>query len=358
MAAAFTAYSQAKPNTKALIIHGQLNNYPEKKLVIRLEKGYERYTYDTVSVDQDGRFYLKTYHALGPQMTSIGYNKTSIQDIFVAPGYDLNITADCKDLSTQLVTLKISGAGSESNAYAIQALRIMVADNKPVAWYELSDADLLTFIRHERKAKDSLVQLFFSKPPEHDPYFLYFKKMAGLDNQFMSSYYILIHAEENILTKKFDRNQAIAYVNGNSDQRLLQQNKGEYIQSRNYQFDHNQAIAYVNRSSDQSLLQQNKDEYIRSRGYRLVLNTNLAYQVQLDYLSDSSLRKQPYYALQKAERIYSGKARVFAVYQLITSTNLSPDILHAGSFTELLQHEKSCDRILHGYRDRRNKVLV
>lgn len=102
--------------TEPLILQGQITNSPEKELYLFTDSLGKQKT-DTLWLDNDGRFYLKTYNVIAPQMASIQNRRTQINDFYVAPGYNLTITADATDHLTSIKTTKITDKGAESNLY-------------------------------------------------------------------------------------------------------------------------------------------------------------------------------------------------------------------------------------------------
>ena len=106
-----------KSTTEPLIIHGKLSNSPERKLKIAFYDGHGVVSIDTIFLNPDGTFYLKTYQCTDPQKTGIQQHQTQINDIFVAPGYDLMITGDATSFETLFASVKITGKGATSNRY-------------------------------------------------------------------------------------------------------------------------------------------------------------------------------------------------------------------------------------------------
>ena len=271
-------------NIQPLIIKGQLTDCPEKFLKIFFEQKDGSILIDTIHLDKNGRFYLKTFKIKSPQRTNIQQNQTQINNIFVAPGYNLSITANAKDLKSLLKTTKIKGIGAEVNAYKLISDSVFAAKNDTTHWFELNDKKLLTYVKANRELNDSVLNIAFKKKPVHDPYFSYFRKMAQFDNMFMELYFLVTHV--NINHYGYDR--SVAFVKNNFDNNMLNH------------------IC--------------KDEYLISPDYRtwVIGKEYLNYLVNLDYLKDSTLRDHKNYKLEKAGQLYTGKVKDYVLYKLIT----------------------------------------
>ena len=277
-------------NIKAepLIIKGQLTNCPEKYLRIFFEDKNGALLIDTIPIDKSGNFYLKTFKIKNPQRTSIQQKNIQINDIFVAPGYNLTITGDAKDFISLFKTTKIEGIGAESNNYRAILNLTIAAQLKATPWYELNEDDLLIYIYKSRKLRDSVAHIVFDKKPIRDKYLAFFKSMVRLDNKFINLYYLA------------------AYVN---------MNKGK--------FNYEKSSAFVKNNFDNNILNNlSKDEYLVSKDYRswIIVSEYLDYLVNLDYLKDSTLRSHNGYKLEKANKVYTGKVREYVLHKYMEST--------------------------------------
>jgi hypothetical protein len=112
--------SAQQQNRKPLILQGKFSNSPERLLKIFFYDENDKLILDTLHLNDQGEFYLKTYKITRPQRTSLQQNTTQINGIYVAPGYNLQITGDATNFTTLKATKKISGIGEESNRYRIQ----------------------------------------------------------------------------------------------------------------------------------------------------------------------------------------------------------------------------------------------
>ena len=301
-------YGQKKLAPQPLIIQGQLINCPEKYLNIGFDDKNGERVIDSIPVDKDGRFYLKTYKITYPQRASIYRNSTQINDFFVAPGYNLTITGDAKDFVTLFKTTNITGIGAESNNYRtfLNAMLAKTMNDKP--WYQMNENELLAFIKQERKLKDSVAYIVFDKITNNDSYrvnlgkdkyLAYFKNMVRLDNEFVSLYYLLAHVNQH--PKQYDSYDKI--------------------------------VAFIRNHADNDLLNHiSKEEYLISKDYKnwIINGEYTNYMINLDYLRDSTLRKKKGYRLIAINKIYTGKVKEFVLYN-----QMSNDIVFSKTFDRL-----------------------
>lgn len=169
-----------------LILRGKLSNSPEKILKIFLYDENDKLILDTLHLNDEGEFYFKTFKITRPQRTNLQHNKSHINRIYVAPGYNLQITGDATDNNTLFTTKKITGIGEESNQYRIQrdAAYATKTDKRP--WFERKPEEILPYIKAEKRLDDSVHHHIFNQPQPDDPYFNFFKDMIEIDNQSMS----------------------------------------------------------------------------------------------------------------------------------------------------------------------------
>src|ERR1035437_8749769 len=97
LSASLLGFGKKKIKTKPFIIQGQINDCPENYLKIFFKDKNGVLLIDTINLDRNGNFYLKTFKVKTPQITSIQQNKIQINDFFVAPGYNLTITGKGND---------------------------------------------------------------------------------------------------------------------------------------------------------------------------------------------------------------------------------------------------------------------
>jgi len=287
----FKSYAQ-KNSSEPLIIQGRLVNSPEKMLKIFFSDAHEKLVLDTIRLNDQGEFYLKTYKISRPQRTSIQQNRTQINQIYVAPGYDLTITGDATDHLTLLTSKKISGKGAEVNSYRVKLDSVYATRQKGKPWYEMNLDELIVYNKAEQKLEDSVMRLVFNKKVQNDKYFSFFSQMIELDNQSIAIYNLLEHMGMNKYSPEkmevlFKTNLPPAFKNGISN-----------------------------------------DAYLCSDDYKSWLLSNyLSYQRRLDKARDSTLTKQPGYALNSIKKSFKGKVLDYYLYKVIGSAiNGSKDI--------------------------------
>lgn len=301
-----------KPKLQPLILRGQLKNSPEKLLKIGFTDENGIRMVDTIRLDDEGKFYLKTYKIKNPQVTGIVQKTTQINGLFLAPGYDLTITGDATDFKTLFKTTRIEGLGAESNQYRTMRNAILAQRMGDKPWYDMNEADLIAYAQKQRRESDSLLHAAFdpylTKQKSNkgdrsaiagtpkDPYLSYFKNMVQLNNQFIQLYYMLTLANQ----KKYDYAAAQALIENHTDPKLL-----------------------ANMSKDSYLASDDYKNWVAGGEYT-------DYQIKLDYLRDSTLKKVKGYRLVKMDQIYTGKVKDFVLFQ-----QMNADITFAKSFDRL-----------------------
>lgn len=297
-----TVIAQQK-STQPFIIQGKLTNMPEKMLKIFFEDANGKMIIDTIKVNSAGEFYFKTNHVIRPQRTSVQQNRTQINRIYVAPGYNLTLTGDATDYLTLLKTKKITGVGAESNQYRQKLDSIIVARNDRTEWYELKLDSLLAYIKKTRVLHDSVCNAVFNKKPKQDKHFDAFKKMIAIDEQSMDFYMLLQHLEFGKFTAQ---------------------------QMADIAKQHTPAIFAKGISND---------EYLLADDYKTwIMPVYMSYTKKMDALRDSSSVKQPGYLLNTINKLYTGKVRELYLYNSVAS-----GISRASSIEQLNQAKKEVE---------------
>ncbi|MBT1708443.1 TlpA family protein disulfide reductase [Fulvivirgaceae bacterium PWU5] len=272
-----------KVTPEPLIIRGKLSNSPERKLKIGFYDEHGVHSIDTIFLDPDGTFFLKTYRCTHPQRTNIQQNQTQINDIFIAPGYDLVITGDATNFETLFATVKITGKGATSNRYR-ELKNDWYRNHKPdTSWYERSKRSLVRYAKREKRINDSIAQVVFSGPiPKDDAYVDFFKRSIELDNAFTQLYCLMAHA--NI-----------------------------------YQLSVAESEDLVGKS-DSKLPKIDNDAYLISTQYKTwIIGEYLNYLVRLDYLKEPARKGEDLYPLKKSAQVYSGKVRDNSLYRKMSN---------------------------------------
>lgn len=177
--------SAQRKERQPLILQGKLSNSPERFLKIHFYDDNDKLVLDTIRLNAQGEFYLKTFKITRPQRTDLYQNRTQINKIYVAPGYNLQIIGDATNHNTLLASKKITGIGEESNRYRILRDSAYAAGVDKRGWYDRKPEEVVPFIKAEKRLDDSIHHKVFGLPRARDPYFYFFKKMIEIDNQSM-----------------------------------------------------------------------------------------------------------------------------------------------------------------------------
>ncbi len=304
-----------KSRLEPLILQGKITNCPEKMLKIFFEDENDKVVIDTIKLNNAGEFYLKTFKIIKPQRTSIQQNSTQLNNIYVAPGYNLIITGDGSDYVSLFKSKRISGIGSESNQYRMKIDSMRAAKNDTTQWYNLKLESLLPYIKKSKALEDSVINVVFNRKPVQDKYFGYFKRMIQIDNESIALYRLLL----NITINKYSYEKMTTSVKENMPK------------------------SFVNGIS--------KDEYLVSEDYKAwLLGTYINYIKQLDKIKDSTLAKQSNYGLIKINEVYTGKVKDFYLFKVINS-----DIFLSNSIEKLNSTKKDVNSYFSSFKNQAYK---
>jgi thiol-disulfide isomerase/thioredoxin len=297
--------SAQQKNRQPLILQGKLSNSPEKFLNITFYDENDKPVFDTLRLNDEGEFYLKTHRITRPQRTDLRQNRTQINGIYVAPGYSLQITADATNASTLKVTTKITGIGAETNQYRINSNALFEGKSDKRDWFERKPEEAITYIKALSSENDSLHHKVFDRPQPNDPYFSFFKKMIEIDNQSMAFTMILQFSMNNGYSKEqmkglVDNNIPPLFANGISNDGFL--------------------IA---------------EDYIH-----WVVPVYHQYRNKLDELEDSIAVQKPGYPMQLVNQLFTGKVKQYflryAVNRPIGTTSTIEELNNAKKITQPL----------------------
>lgn len=215
-------------------IHGQLKNFSSDELILFFKDPgthYRDYTIDTIQVASDGTFSLQTTKIKTAVFATLRHNELSL-DLYAAPGYDLKVEGDVKDIKQFHLHKSIDGKGAEANQFLFALDSLSFAKTAGTPWYEMQPDSLLLFIREDERDRNRLYQRYFSAKKTSDSWFPQFAKMALWDNKFMKLYYLYNAALQN---PALDYKGAVALVRSNFDNNILDHLfKDEYMISSNY----------------------------------------------------------------------------------------------------------------------------
>lgn len=261
-----------------LIIEGKITNSSEPRLFLLVQSESGQLGLDTISLDQDGRFYHSTHKVTFPQRSSLRNKDIQLNDFFIAPGYHLKITGDGTDFLTLMGSAKIEGA--ESNRYKMLHDSIMIARMDMTRWYELKGDSLLQYITSQKHFTDSLEKVVFGKKETNDPFLSHFGRMTYLNNQFFRLYLLLMGVRLELL-------------------------------------DEEKARSFAGEITDKTILADPfKDEYMISDDYKdAFLTQYLTFSINKDIRKNPSLKESKYYRLEKINEIYKGKSREYRLFK-------------------------------------------
>lgn len=278
-------HAQPRVTTKPLIIQGQLTHCTESYLILAFENEYGITEMDTIPVDSTGRFYLKTFKVAAPTLANIQKHATQINDLFVAPGYELTITGDATNYKTLLASKKITGKGAESNRFQLLLDSILYARNDTIGWYDKQEADLLAYVADFKKLRDSLAGKVFNHKSVNDPYLEYFGKVVRTNNKLAGLYFLMVHTE----IRNLDYHQTQAFIKQHFDTTILNNLfVPEYMLSPMY------------------------TNWLMSAQY-------LSHSERLEKLQHPDAKLSKYYKLDKILTTYKGAIKQLVLYRQLTS---------------------------------------
>ncbi|MCY1662559.1 TlpA family protein disulfide reductase [Chryseobacterium sp. SL1] len=161
---------------KATSISGKFLNCTDNVLEFRSRTGNFK---DSIKLNQDGTFTYSTTKFKAP-FCAVLTNRKQIQiQLFVAPGYKLQLNADTKDYNSAESTLSYSGLGGKTNNYWKELSASSSSDS--VNWLAKDQA---SYISHLKTSSDKteIINKVFSN--NHEPYSSYFRQSILLDQKF------------------------------------------------------------------------------------------------------------------------------------------------------------------------------
>lgn len=233
---------QNKAKSFPFIIQGQVTNFPAEKLflIFHDEKGFMM---DTIPVDKNGKFYLKSYKINKPQIATLEKSNVIRTKLYIAPGYNLSLSGNGKDYGSFNSTKKITGVGSESNKYLFIKDSILSTRVYSTEWFKMNEKDLLSFVKKDQHLNDSLYRIIFERNPQQDKWFNFFGKVTWLDNKFRTFYYLINHAIDDT---SFSYKKSTSFVGNNFDKKILSNlYKKEYLISEQYHMAMNDYPLYL-----------------------------------------------------------------------------------------------------------------
>ncbi len=216
---------------------------------------------------------------------SIQRNRTQINNLLLAPGFDLEITADAKDFTTIIATQKFNGVGQYANRYKRITDSINLSKKDKTPWYDIAEwNDFINYIKRDKKTRDSIASIVFSTSTIKEPYYKDFYQMILLNNDLMNFYQTLTFT-------------ALKFKSADSAIMLVKQ-----------QYDIDKKLKYDSLSL--------RSDYFRNW---LITSEYLAFLLRQDYQKDPTLKNDRWYRFKKVSELYSGKVKEFALYEMVSA---------------------------------------
>ncbi len=137
---------------------------------------------DSILVNADGSFSYETTKITEPFRANLTNRKQIQIQLFLAPGYNLQLNADVKDYPTAKSTLAYTGIGAKTNSYWQEGNGKAKPDT--VNW---NKKDAATYLAHQlsfvNNPNHTLIDKVFDAN-NHEPYADYFRQSLLLDQKF------------------------------------------------------------------------------------------------------------------------------------------------------------------------------
>ena len=237
---------------------------------------------DSIRVNADGTFNYTTTKITGPFRANLTNRKQIQIQLFIAPGYNLEIEADVKDNQTAKSTLNYKGLGSKTNSY----WKELMIDFKPdtVKWHLKDEDTYIAYLKRPGRLSQIMERSFSADNLE--PYRDYFKQSLLLDKKFGDLVGIY----------------------------------SSYAYQRSYKWEQIQLM--IAKLGYKPLLAEFKDEKNLSSGTFSYLITEYPFYCDIynAFPSDSLAKSKGNYSLYLATKLYGGKVYDYYATQKIQSS--------------------------------------
>lgn len=202
----------AKP--KPFRIRGHFENAPAGSMMFFFRdasSGYKVVTIEDVTLDKKGNFFLETFAVTGPVRATLRSDSLSF-DIYAAPGFDLFVTGDLRELVSFQRTKSVSGVGAQANRYLFKSDSMAwSATGSP--WYDMNLVELVKWAeKKEHQLKQFHASIFGGQ--SKDAFLPAFEKMATVDRKSMSLYYLLYGI---VMDSTLNPSQSEKFLKANAD---------------------------------------------------------------------------------------------------------------------------------------------
>ncbi len=162
------------------ILKGKLDNCPEGVVFIAIENRPGLPEIDTIKIEADGSFFYENNEITRPHQTSIQRNNVQFNDIYVAPGYQLTLTANVETYDSLVTTRRISGIGAAINRYQFFLESMAMEDT--TQWFRLATPELLAYAEDKFEERER-IRMRMLGTNHSDPYWAHFIAVAKLNNE-------------------------------------------------------------------------------------------------------------------------------------------------------------------------------
>ena len=260
-------------------ISGKLLNCTER--VLHLVPSTGIFT-DSILVNPDGSFSYTTTRINSPFRANLTNRKQIQIQLFIAPEYNLYLTADVKDSKTSRSTLNYQGIGSKTNTY----WRELIANAKTdtVKWILKDEDTYISYLKSGNRQAEIIAKVFTAENIE--PYANYFKESLLLDKQF--GHYLSIY--------------------------------GSYAYEHSYTW--SQIETMIRKLGYQPLTQEfKKEDNLKSSTFSYLITQYPFYCDNYNaFPGDSLVKRNGNYNLHLASNLYTGKIYDYYAFQEIASS--------------------------------------
>lgn len=324
---AFYHFSFAQPN-EPVTIKGKIANCKDSMLTIFYRGEIREFT-DSIKINVDGSFFYKTDKIDGPIYANITNFKSVQIPIYLAPGYNLSITANAINYKTIRNTTRYVGIGSKSNQY-FNIENEAFSRKDTINWFEKSEPEFIAnYLVYPNV--DSLVSFLNDSifgQNNTDPYKDYFRQASVTTVRFEKMFYILSYA----YNKDMSPEETKSFLYKNFDTVLLNN--------------------------------MNNDAWLSSGIFKeLIGGSYLNFLKSLDYEKDLGLKAEGnYYGAGKISATFSGNIRDYLLNDylsdfMIRSTNLK-DLETLHSYIQKIKSREIQDSLLALYEKIKNNLKM
>jgi thiol-disulfide isomerase/thioredoxin len=218
--------------SKTFVIEGKLTHFGADKLWLVFTDSRGERIFEQTDVDKEGNFYLETNKVDQPCSATLHNQDFFRTRLFIAPGSQLTLTADCTDKTTAQTVKSITGYGAVANQYLLKIDSISYRRNDTREPYSMLPAELPGYLKEKIPLQDSVYKVVFSQTSLPDNYYTFFKSKTQLDNRF-DILDLLTYSVANDTAMSYQ--QAIKFIDQNADKSLLNDlYKDEYMVSDSY----------------------------------------------------------------------------------------------------------------------------